>query len=219
MSLHIFALQRTLFENLRYESYSEGTAQFRKGADGVTASSGVDFFEAGVKAGDFIRVVGTNKNYEIKTVILSTFLTLTKPFEEDSALNVPFVVLKKELPIEGLHGRKLTGVFNYVEENRAFPYVVIGDVQATNVSPKDFDMHECVVTIYAWSDERGYAEVKYIDEQIYELLNDKNPYIYNSCIAYIRHEFSTVRTEQDGLTIQSINRYRIWVQDQTRSKQ
>ena len=216
MALHTLALQKTIFETLAYMPVSDGVAAF---STDNTLVRGVmtEWLADGVRTGDIIRPARTDKNYYVQTVLNSERIQLTENFTE-----VPYkgnyVILRDELPLLSINSTPVP-VYDLVPEEddaNKFPYVTINDIQATNVSPKDFDMHEYVVNIMAWSNQRGSAEVRYIDSQIYDLLNRKNPYIYNSCIADINHEFQTTVIEADGITLHSVNRFRFIVQDDTR---
>ena len=57
-------------------------------------------------------------------------------------------------------GNAITGVFDDVPEGTAYPYIVIGDDTATNISAKDKDIHEHVLNIHIWSQYRGKRDIK-----------------------------------------------------------
>ena len=216
MSLHTLALQKTIFENLAYTPISDGNAAFFNNARVVNGIM-TEWLADGVRSGDIIRPSGSDKDYFIETVLSSEVIRLTEVFEEPSCEGA-YIIQRDALPLLSIAETPVP-VYDLVpEENDAntFPYVTINDIQATNISPKDFDMHEYVVNIMAWSNQRGSAEVRYLDSQIYDLLNRKNPDIYNSCIADINHEFQTTVIESDGITLHSVNRFRVIVQDDTR---
>ena len=66
-------------------------------------------------------------------------------------------------------GDAITGVFDDVPTDTAYPYVVIGDETATNISAKDKDFHEHTLTIHIWSQYRGNRDIKEIMEHCVEL--------------------------------------------------
>lgn len=216
MALHTLALQKTLFEILAFTPISDGTCVFLPNQNGVVGKR-TEWLSDGVQTGDIIRPDGTDRNYYVSTVYNSELLVLTEPYAGER-YEGPYMIYRDERRLKSINETPVP-VYDLVPEeldDNDFPYVTINDIQATNISPKDFDMHEYTVNIMAWSNQRGSAELRYIDAQVYDILNRKNPDIYNSCIADINHEFQTMVIEDDGLTLHSINRFRFIVQDDTR---
>ena len=74
--------------------------------------------------------------------------------------------------INDADGNAITGVFDDVPENTAYPYVVIGEETATNIDTKDKDAHEHTLTIHVWSQYRGRKEIKNIMSSVYTTLHE-----------------------------------------------
>ena len=110
-------------------------------------------------------------------------------------------------------GDAITGVFDDVPTDTAYPYVVIGDETATNISAKDKDFHEHTLTIHIWSQYRGNRDIKEIMEQVYAALNDVSYTVSGASGVNLKHEFQTTLTEGDGITRHGVMRFRAVVAD------
>lgn len=110
-------------------------------------------------------------------------------------------------------GNAITGVFDEVPTGTAYPYVVIGDETATNISAKDKDLHEHTLTIHIWSQYRGNRDIKEIMEQVYTALNDVDYTVSGASGVNLKHEFQTTLTEGDGITRHGVMRFRAVVSD------
>jgi len=110
-------------------------------------------------------------------------------------------------------GDAITGVFDDVPTDTAYPYVVIGDETATNISAKDKDLHEHTLTIHIWSQYRGNRDIKEIMKQVYAALNDVSYTVSGASGVNLKHEFQTTLTEGDGITRHGVMRFRAVVSD------
>ena len=110
-------------------------------------------------------------------------------------------------------GDAITGVFDDVPTDTAYPYIVIGDETATNISAKDKDFHEHTLTIHIWSQYRGNRDIKEIMEQVYAALNDVSYTVSGASGVNLKHEFQTTLTEGDGITRHGVMRFRAVVSD------
>ena len=110
-------------------------------------------------------------------------------------------------------GDAITGVFDDVPTSTAYPYVVIGDETATNISTKDKDFHEHTLTIHIWSQYRGNRDIKEIMGRVYTALNDISFSVSGALGINIKHEFDTTIVEGDGITRHGIMRFRAVVSD------
>ena len=115
--------------------------------------------------------------------------------------------------ITGVSGAAITGVFDDVPEQTAYPYIVIGDETATNISVFDKNAHDHTLTIHVWSQYRGLAEVKQIMQQIFTTLNDAAIVVTGAALVNIKHEFENTLMESDGITRHGIMRFRAVVFD------
>ena len=110
-------------------------------------------------------------------------------------------------------GSAITGVFDDLPEGTNYPYVVIGDDTATNISAKDKDIHEHTLNIHIWSQYRGRRDIKEIMGQIYTALNDISYSVSGALGINLKHEFDTTIVEGDGITRHGIMRFRAVVSD------
>ena len=115
--------------------------------------------------------------------------------------------------INDVSGNSITGVFDDVPENTAYPYVVIGEETATNIDTKDKDAHEHTLTIHVWSQYRGRKEIKNIMSSVYTTLHNASITVSGSSLVNIRHEFENTLTEADGITRHGVMRFRAVVFD------
>ena len=115
--------------------------------------------------------------------------------------------------LTGAAGGAITGVFDDVPEDTAYPYVVVGEDTAINVSAKTLDIHEHTITIHTWSQYRGRKEIKVIMEQIYDTLNDASLSVSGGQLVNLKHEFETTLVEGDGITRHGVMRFRAVVSD------
>jgi|TARA_R100000455_G_C6267619_1_gene122995 hypothetical protein len=115
--------------------------------------------------------------------------------------------------INDADGNAITGVFDDVPENTAYPYVVIGEETATNIDTKDKDAHEHTLTIHVWSQYRGRKEIKNIMSSVYTTLHNASITVSGASLVNIRHEFENTLTEADGITRHGVMRFRVVVFD------
>ena len=115
--------------------------------------------------------------------------------------------------INDVDGNSITGVFDDVPENTAYPYVVIGEETATNIDTKDKDAHEHTLTIHVWSQYRGRKEIKNIMSSVYTTLHNASITVSGASLVNIRHEFENTLTESDGITRHGVMRFRAVVFD------
>ena len=115
--------------------------------------------------------------------------------------------------INDADGNAITGVFDDVPENTAYPYVVIGEETATNIDTKDKDAHEHTLSIHVWSQYRGRKEIKNIMSSVYTTLHKASITVSGASLVNIRHEFENTLTEADGITRHGIIRFRAVVFD------
>ena len=110
-------------------------------------------------------------------------------------------------------GSAITGVFDDVPQDTAYPYIVIGEETASNISTKTLDMHEHTLTIHTWSQYRGRKEIKVIMEQIYDTLNNASLSVSGGQAVNMKQEFLRTLVDADGITRHGIMRFRAVVSD------
>ncbi len=94
----------------------------------------------------------------------------------------------------------VSGIFDYVKEDTAFPYIVLGDVKSSDLSTKTTNGTQIDLTIEAYCRDRGSKTCLEIMSRINELLHNANLTLVNHNLIYIRFDSSEVVQQQDGLT-------------------
>lgn len=119
-----------------------------------------------------------------------------------------------------LNGAGITGegsvsvsVYDDVPEGATYPYIVIGEETANNVSVKDKDAHEHTLTLHVWSQYRGRKEIKTIMQEIYTELHDNAISVSGASLVNLKQEFERTLMESDGITRHGVIRFRAVVFD------
>ena len=110
-------------------------------------------------------------------------------------------------------GSAITGVFDDVPTNTAYPYIRIGEETLSDNSSKDKDSFEHTLTIHIWSQYRGNRDIKDIMKQVHDLLHDSSLTVSGASMVNMRQEFHTTITEGDGITRHGVMRFRAVVSD------
>ena len=107
---------------------------------------------------------------------------------------------------------KVTGVYDYVDENTKFPYVTIGDPTVSPFPTKTSHGEEVLVNLHVFSKYKGKTEA-------FEILNlmvraaTKEDLQLEGGFTVIRMELEgmNVITDIDGKTKHGIARFKVWV--------
>ena len=102
----------------------------------------------------------------------------------------------------------VSGVFDHVPDETAFPYVTVGEDAATDWSTKTFDGQRHALTVHVWSRARGRTEAKTIMARLYALLHGATFAMAGHELILLRCDFSETRREPDGLTQHGVMRFR-----------
>ena len=113
-------------------------------------------------------------------------------------------------------GALITGVFDSVPKDQAFPYITIGDDTVGDFGTKTEAGQDHVVMITAWARSRGRKTVKQILARVYTLLHEQtlvdptSPTVFENVLT--RFIGSHMRRDPDGLTHQGESEFRIITQ-------
>ena len=107
----------------------------------------------------------------------------------------------------------ITGVFDDVPQGTAYPYIVVGEETAIDVSSKDRDIFEHTLTVHVWSQYRGRRDIKVIMKQVHDILHDSSLTVSGGSMVNMRQEFQTTLLEGDGITRHGVIRFRAVVSD------
>jgi len=105
----------------------------------------------------------------------------------------------------------VTGVYDYVPEGTAYPYVRIGDHLSTPDNTHDTYGREITTTIHVWTRSRGNAQGQAIAARIGELLDHRprDLAVAGHRVVSIRQEFDQVLPDPDPEVRHHILRFRI----------
>lgn len=121
-----------------------------------------------------------------------------------------YQLLKNDPTLAG-EGNK--GVFDFVPDNQAFPYVRIGDIEWVDFSTHTEDGFEGTCTIHTWSRpvDRGRRETLILQGIIYSLLHRSNLAIENYANVSLRFVSSNILVDPDNVTVHGIQVFRLLI--------
>ncbi len=102
----------------------------------------------------------------------------------------------------------ISGVFDNVPDNQAFPYIAIGDDTLGDWSTFARLGQQATLTLHVYAQAEGKKVVKDILSRMDTLLNRANFAISGFALIGIVREFEETLVEQDGLTYHGVQRYR-----------
>ena len=88
--------------------------------------------------------------------------------------------------IDGL----VTGVFDYVPEGTAEPYITVGEAIETPDNTHSGFGHQSVATLHIWTRQRGHAQGLQILEAVKRVLDHQRVTIADRHLVSVRFEFS-----------------------------
>ena len=106
-------------------------------------------------------------------------------------------------------GAMVTGVYDYVPQDTAYPYVVIGDMDGRDWSASGLDGLESRASIEAYSRYGGRKEALQIMESIHSLLHDGSLTMSGHALVSMRFESGQVIPLGDGHTYRGQIRFRL----------
>jgi len=102
----------------------------------------------------------------------------------------------------------ISGVYDHVPADTAFPYVTIGETAVTDWSSKTFDGQAHSFVLHVWSRARGRKEVKELLALTYDTLNGAALSVDAQQLVVLRFDFAQTLLDADGLTFHGIQRFR-----------
>jgi hypothetical protein len=105
----------------------------------------------------------------------------------------------------------ISGVYDYVPETAAYPFVVIGEALETPDNRHGGFGRQTVITLHVWSRYQGYAQVLRIGARVTELLDHQPLTIPGLSWIATRFEFSQTLTDPEppGDIRHLVLRYRV----------
>jgi len=104
----------------------------------------------------------------------------------------------------------VTGIYDFVPEGTAFPYVKVGDQTMVDDGTKNKKGNDFTLMIHAFSRYRGSKEIKEIMSLVYDVLHESSLSV-SGAFNNMRFEFSDIIKENDGLTTHGMQRFRVFV--------
>ena len=110
------------------------------------------------------------------------------------------------------------GIYDGVPQDSVFPYVVIGDDTVRPFDTMTEDGAEVTLTIHTWDspdadgDPVGAKITKQIMAAIENALDQASISVTGHTLTLLRHEFSQVLNDPDGLTRHGVQRFRALTQ-------
>lgn len=106
---------------------------------------------------------------------------------------------------------KITGVFDFVPDNQAYPFVQIGEAEATDWSSHTFNGFDVLLQFNVWHrpGSRGRAPVLDIQNDLYRILHDQPLGVPDVDQIVMRFQTATVLVDPDAVTYHGISRYRL----------
>lgn len=105
------------------------------------------------------------------------------------------------------------GIYDYVPENSAFPYVFLSEINALDWSTKTTRGFEIKANIEVLARERGSKKCLEIMSRIYELLHDQNLTVTGYTLVNMRVESNELTREKDGLTYSGTLKIRATIEE------
>ena len=110
---------------------------------------------------------------------------------------------------------QVTGIFDFVPDNQAFPYVSIGEFTSAPFETFDRYGQEVTMTVHVWSQRiepnayQGMRQIELIMDSIQRILVRAEIAVEHWGVVGIWGDFSQTMLDYDGITRHGILRYRI----------
>lgn len=132
---------------------------------------------------------------------------------EDPQLKIQTAIFKA-LNGDSKLNKKITGVFDFVQQEQKFPYISIGADNFSDFGSHTFDGLDGFVIIDSWTQgDAGRKDVKEIQADIYRILHNSNLVVEGFCIVKLIREFVETILDPDGQTHHGIERYSLILTD------
>lgn len=118
-------------------------------------------------------------------------------------------ILKADGTFMGL----ISGLYDHVPQNKAFPYVVLGTATEIPFDVFGKDGKEQTFTIHIWSRYEGFKEAYTILDRLNVVLDQAALTVTGHTLVYCHYENTDALRDPDGITRHLVIRYRIIAQD------
>ena len=95
--------------------------------------------------------------------------------------------------------QKLTGIFNYVEKNKSFPYIFISSDEIKNLSTTSKEIYSVLININIFSNDTSNYYINCLVNEIRQLLKNPNNFNINDyLIIDIKFNSYQIKLENNG---------------------
>lgn len=100
-----------------------------------------------------------------------------------------------------------------VDQNDAYPYVVVGDDTSIPFDTDTSQGSEATVTLHVWSRYRGRYEAKQIQRAIYDALHRSRLNVAELHTVEVFYDYAETILDPDGITRHGVIRFRFIVEE------
>lgn len=108
---------------------------------------------------------------------------------------------------------KVTGLFDYVKDAQAFPYITLGEGIETPFLTFGKNGHDDVFTLHIWAQKKGFAECYDILNAIVLRLDGFELVVSGHATVMLEYDGSDSMNDPDGITRHVAARFRLIVED------
>lgn len=107
----------------------------------------------------------------------------------------------------------ISGVYDRVPENAAFPYIALGAIQSRDWSSKTSNGTACVLVLHVWSRGGGRKQSADIMDRVHTLLHQANLSLTGGHnLVMLRFEDADITLQKDGLTYEGAMQFKALVE-------
>jgi hypothetical protein len=108
----------------------------------------------------------------------------------------------------------VTGIYDFVPADTAYPYVTLGSMRGSDISAVAVQLTQIDVTIHVYSRERGRKEAAEIMRRLQTVLEEEAPEPEGFGLVTLRLLNSEITQERDGLTYHGRMQWRAVLQQE-----
>ncbi len=105
------------------------------------------------------------------------------------------------------------GVYDYVDETKSMPWVMLGDDTLRDWNTMDFYGKNASLNIHSWSRQQGRAECKTVMGHVQRILNGAALEVIGAVVVLFQLEFENTMVDPDGVTTHGVQRFRALIQE------
>ena len=107
----------------------------------------------------------------------------------------------------------VTGVYDYVQEETAYPYITIGNITGSEWTTLATSGVQVALTVEVFTRDRGRKTAADIIQRVHELLHDANLAVTGKTLVNLYFDSSDITLGRDGLSYQGNAVFKASIQD------